>query len=306
MVNSVAQNVRQQMLATIDRTTWLEEPLRKKLLEKAQDIDFFCGYSDWIIDAKSLDDYYANFEVVDDELLNATTAAMREVVKKLYKGLTETRQLTTAVDLGFFAYDPFNNTVFFTIDQFQQPLFEPSFSKKFLYGGLGYVFGHEVTHAFDVLVRKWDKNGLPVIDWPPHSDEEYLKRVKCLTDQYSSKTLYGIHLSGNYTVQEDICDNNAVRLAYKAFKALELSSDPIFPGLNLTDDQTFFLSYSQKYCRKASEEFDTVTLKYYGDTHSPSPYRVNMTLSNYPAFAKAFNCPLGSPMNPVKKCAVWE
>ncbi|CAL1541172.1 unnamed protein product [Lymnaea stagnalis] len=232
---------------------------------------------------------------------------MKELVKKLYnKGLTDTIQLTTAVDLGWIGYYAFNNTVLITVDQFQQPLFEPSFSKPFLYGGLGYIVGHEVTHAFDIVIRAWDENGLPLIDWPPRSDEEYLKRAKCLADQYSSQTLYGAHLCGNKTVLEDICDNNAVRLAYKAFKAHALASDPILPGLNLTDDQMFFLGFGQKNCQKMVESSAIFRLDFGMDIHSPNPYRVNMTLSNYPEFAKAFNCPLGSPMNPVKKCAVWE
>ena len=33
--------------------------------------------------------------------------------------------------------------------------------------------------------------------------------------------------------------------------------------------------------------------------------RVNGTLRNIPEFSKVFNCPLGSSMNPKKKCKVW-
>lgn len=34
-------------------------------------------------------------------------------------------------------------------------------------------------------------------------------------------------------------------------------------------------------------------------------FRTKASLMNFPEFAAAFKCRLGSPMNPIKKCAVW-
>ena len=39
--------------------------------------------------------------------------------------------------------------------------------------------------------------------------------------------------------------------------------------------------------------------------HSPGKYRILVPLSNNEDFAKDFNCPAGSGMNPEKKCKVW-
>ena len=41
------------------------------------------------------------------------------------------------------------------------------------------------------------------------------------------------------------------------------------------------------------------------DVHTLDKYRKNLALANFEPFAQAFNCPVGSPMNPVDKCAVW-
>lgn len=41
------------------------------------------------------------------------------------------------------------------------------------------------------------------------------------------------------------------------------------------------------------------------DVHAPSKYRAMIPLQNRPEFAKAFQCPIGSPMNPERKCQVW-
>jgi endothelin-converting enzyme len=41
------------------------------------------------------------------------------------------------------------------------------------------------------------------------------------------------------------------------------------------------------------------------DPHAPHRARVNAVVQNTPAFAKAFGCPAGAPMNPLHKCEVW-
>lgn len=43
-----------------------------------------------------------------------------------------------------------------------------------------------------------------------------------------------------------------------------------------------------------------------GDSHSPPRYRVIGAVSNTKDFARAFNCPEGSSMNPTNKCNIWD
>lgn len=39
--------------------------------------------------------------------------------------------------------------------------------------------------------------------------------------------------------------------------------------------------------------------------YAPNNFRLNVPLMNIPEFSEAFKCPIGSPMNPMKKCQLF-
>ncbi|VDO49166.1 unnamed protein product [Haemonchus placei] len=91
----------------------------------------------------------------------------------------------------------------------------------------------------------------------------------------------------------------------KAYKKYQQSHrhPPRLPGVNLTHDQLFFLNYAQIWCGTMNDKEAVRKLR--TSEHSPGPIRVKGPLSNSLDFANAFNCPVGSPMNPRHKCRVW-
>jgi len=63
------------------------------------------------------------------------------------------------------------------------------------------------------------------------------------------------------------------------------------------------LSNLQSWCGKATPQAERVLAQ--TDPHSPPKFRVNGPLSNFPPFAEAFQCPVGSTMHPASICEVW-
>ena len=79
--------------------------------------------------------------------------------------------------------------------------------------------------------------------------------------------------------------------------------EPKLPDLPYSSQQMFWISAANVFCMKVRPE--ALRASIISDPHSPGKFRVIGPLSNMPDFAKDFNCPTGSPMNPDKKCTVW-
>ena len=73
------------------------------------------------------------------------------------------------------------------------------------------------------------------------------------------------------------------------------------PGF--TEEQLFFLAYGQSWCEKETPEL--LELLAQANPHSPPRCRVNGAMADVPAFAQAYPCKEGTPMNSGKVCSVW-
>jgi len=73
------------------------------------------------------------------------------------------------------------------------------------------------------------------------------------------------------------------------------------PGVSLNEDQLFWFSWAYVWCQAYT---DTYYINW-TNVHAPNPARVWGVVQNSQEFASAYNCPSGSPMNPVNKCTLW-
>lgn len=172
----------------------------------------------------------------------------------------------------------------------------------------GVVIGHELTHGFDDKGRLFDSNGNLLRWWSDSAINNFHDRARCLIQQYSNYSIVDIGaVDGVSTQGENIADNGGIKQAYMSYKKWQQSqedmSNEVLPELNCTSGQLFFLNFAQIWCGAMRPEATKTKLK--TAVHSPGKYRVIGTLSNSEEFAREFNCPKGSPMNPINKCTVW-
>uniref|UniRef100_A0A158R2U6 Neprilysin-1 (inferred by orthology to a C. elegans protein) n=1 Tax=Nippostrongylus brasiliensis TaxID=27835 RepID=A0A158R2U6_NIPBR len=176
------------------------------------------------------------------------------------------------------------------------------------YGGIGAVIGHEITHGFDDQGRQFDSVGNLREWWDSGVKKKFVERAQCIIDQYGKIEVPGIGLkvNGKLTQGENIADNGGVKQAFKAYKRYlkKHGEEKRIKGLEeYNNEQMFFMGYATIWCGHMTQ--DSLINLVLTDPHSPQRYRVNQVLANQPEFAAAFQCDVGTRMNPTERCAVW-
>ena len=187
----------------------------------------------------------------------------------------------------------------------QRPLFSSLNPRAMNYGALGAVIGHEITHAFDSDGSNFDSEGVKR-PWMTRSVQQvFEKKAQCFVNQYnkinvSFQSGLSVPVNGELTLAENIADNGGMHTAFEAWKGTETGD--IYhkqAKQDLSPAQIFWLAYAQINCDVVSDQKMTSDIT--NDEHAPKIARVNGAVVNSAEFAKAFNCPLRSPMNPRPK-----
>jgi len=201
--------------------------------------------------------------------------------------------------------DPRQNSLTFPAGWLAAPIFDRSADDPINFGSLGSLAGHEITHGFDNIGRKYDTSGNLREWWTAEDAQRFAERSKCLVDQYSSYVAVDdIKLNGERTLAENIADGAGARLAYVAFQngaRSNLAADKLTNGF--TPEQRFFLSFALFSCGNIRPEVLKMVAS--GDAHATLKHRVNGVVSNMPEFKQAFRCKAGQPMVRANACRVW-
>jgi predicted metalloendopeptidase len=286
-------NLKEALADRIKTLDWMDEPTKKKALEKLAAFQVKIGYPEKWRDYSTLMIDRGPF--VLNELRSENFEAKREL-NKIGKPVDRTEWGLTPPTVNAY-YNPKMNEIVFPAGILQPPFFWPNADDAVNYGGIGCVIGHEMTHGFDDQGRQYDKVGNLTDWWTPQSAEEFKKRAQAIIDQYNEyEPLPGQHVNGQLTQGENIADVGGVKLAYAALqKALDKHPEERNKKIDgFTPEQRFFLSFAGIWRSKIREEEQKLRLNV--DPHSPGHFRVNGPLSDLPEFAKAFNVPDNAPM----------
>ncbi|KAI6189415.1 Phosphate-regulating neutral endopeptidase [Aphelenchoides bicaudatus] len=303
----------------INEADWLDSKTKEVAIHKLHAMKQSIGASNISLDIHQLDKYYENLNYsphdsareldVKTTLFNRQKDLLKCAKPELYDDLAEEYRASTVNSV----YSHENNA--FTIlgayinsTQF----YKSNVPAHVKFGALGSVIGHEIFHcyetgwisyhvAFTLMRTEIEATGLIRNLWKTFT---VVPNALLISIQQSKIPEVGAHLNGTRTFRENLPDHTGVRASYYAIKHFnDTWNSTAAEQTDYTQDQLFFMSFGALWCGRDSAEEKLYTM--IEDTHSPNQYRINEVLKNVPEFSVAFNCPVGSKMNPQKKCKIW-
>ncbi|XP_074116177.1 membrane metallo-endopeptidase-like 1 [Cotesia typhae] len=325
-VRDMTENSRKELENLIDKTSWMDEEAKKLSKEKLKKMKIFIGFPEWYKNRTYVINSYKGLLIgsnLFDNILSYRKYEMKKALNNAFDPTEESADPNEEIDptiVNAF-YTPNQNYIELPAANFQPPLFTSQIPRSVNYGMSGTGIGHEMGHGFDVYGINFGDNGTTT-QISSKMLSLYYKRAECFLDQYNnyigvsepgyaSWLRYLFNYQGNSfgarTQGENIADVTGIQAVLEAYlKTLEKEGpDTKLPGFEeYNDKQMFFISFAATWCEAATEEGAEQNLQ--SDVHSPGRLRVIGSVSNTEAFAKEFNCPKGSPMNPEDKCTIWK
>ncbi|KAK0161693.1 hypothetical protein PV327_008112 [Microctonus hyperodae] len=308
---NMASIIKKEPINVIHQVEWLDEQTRDKAIKKIQNMKDKIGYPDIYDNLENITKTFHDFELDGRTYLHNLLSSNRFHMIQYIRSRRNTVELDNIEYWfpvqsleAFYFYD---NVFSIAPLLLQRPFIDVEQPAYMNYGGIGSIIGHEIVHAIDNEGRQFDNEGHKRNWWIKSSKENFKKKTECFISQYDNYTVEGMNMkmNGTLTLNENIADNGGFRLTYLAYKnwSSRYGPEPKLPALDYNPSQMFWITIANSWCSKQNNDDIEHQIKF--DPHSLDEYRILGAFSNIPEFSDDFNCPLGSPMNPEKKCKVW-
>lgn len=271
------------------KAEWLSPEARELLKKKLHNINLVTTPVIHEVDADDAKLIGANkFETA----LNSVKANKKKAMEKLPAPVDK-----NVPDMGSMEFNAQYlpcNTINITVAIMQKPMFDVNGDHAENLGGLGAVVGHEIGHAFDSDLIRFNADGKFDPEWLPEADRKKLEeRADALVDYYSNYTIMEVyHIDGKQTSGENYADIGGVECV-----------------TNILDDKAEL----DRMFRRYAESWSMLMVDSAGieqlltDEHSPSKARVNAVLSSNEKFNEVYGLKEGDGMYvaPEERVSRW-
>lgn len=191
-------------------------------------------------------------------------------------------------------YNPSLNEIVFPAGILQPPFFDMNADDAVIYGAIGAVIGHEMTHGFDDQGSGYDEDGNFKKWWTNEDSLKFAAKTKQIEEQFNKYTILDtVHVKGGLTLGENIADLGGLSIGLDALKRTEQAKkNELIDGM--TYEQRFFMSWANAWKNNTTNE--AMIQQISTDPHSPEEWRANGPVTHFAEFYKAFGIKEGGKM----------
>ncbi|CAI5442898.1 unnamed protein product [Caenorhabditis angaria] len=305
--NQLFKDLQKVFIEMLNENDWLGQHLKNLLKQEVLDMKASIGIPDEYKDQKNVDRMYSR--IADDfenqSYLTLIQSLLRMNSEETFLRVSRKEEITyLGKTIGTNAnYLPENHRTSISPIFLNFPYIDKNLPEWNTYATIGLILGHEIGHAFDAM--DFFKNPMgEKIKMSSKMKKIFRQRIKCIIEKYNKYQFPdGTFSDGSLTQQEDSADMIGFDLVYRLFKKLE-NPQKFSSFEEYTAEQQYFQRIGILWCSGETNEKQLERIK--DDVHSFHKFRINGMMSNSEEFAKAFNCPKNSPMNPEKKCPLFK
>ena len=297
----MVNNLQQTFAERIQGLDWMSEVTKKRALEKLNAFAKKIAYPDKWKDYQGVtisgDDFLGN-------LRGSSVWSYNYMINRLGTPVDRTDWSMTPPTINAY-YNPVNNEIAFPAGILQFPFFDFGADDALIYGGIGSVIGHEMTHGFDDQGAQYAASGNLENWWSKEDEAKFKTKAAQVVEQYNAYTVLDtLHVNGKLTLGENIADIGGLSIAYAAFtKTKQFKEGKKIDGF--TPAQRFFLSWAQIWRNNMLPEAQAQQIL--TDPHSPGVFRTNGAVVNIDGWYEAFNVQPGDGLYlaPEKRIRIW-
>ena len=252
---------------------WLSNKTKKKAITKLKNIKINIGLQE------NYPKYSKEYDLEKENTLVENIIKISDKIKEYEINKLNTNKKDQAISQTTVNayYNPSDNSINFPVASIN--LFDIDHTYYQNLGSIGMVIAHEITHAFDDNGSQFDEYG-NINNWWTNKDLSKYKKLKKKVINYYNKyeVIDGEYIDGEKTVNENIADLGAVSCITN-----------LANSKNATDNELkeMYESLANMWATVSTEEYQKLLLLQ--DTHTPSKYRVNATLSSTDTFYEVYN-----------------
>ncbi|KAK3103083.1 hypothetical protein FSP39_016327 [Pinctada imbricata] len=318
-VHEILDVVKESIADSVMTNTFFDSQTKEAAKHKMKMSLDKLGYPDFMLNNDAMDTLYSTLTIdASDYFQNVLhiNAYIKQSWNKLLKNhVQKVQEWVYKVYATYLEYyNPWNELIV-PAGILQFPIYDHALPKFVNFGSMGSLLAHYLIHGIDHFGGFYDANGNREDWWTNHTTQEWMKTKKCVETYYSNKTMgpytipgqaipQTVPVNGQYYASEAMAETSGVQIAFKAYQkwSRQNGGEKMAPGLGLSNEQMFFISYAQLNCFNRN---DNVAYNNAIRGIVSEDLKVNSVLAQITEFSQAFNCPAKSPMNAEKKCNMY-